>query len=118
MADNERAPEPEPVAPALRVSFEQSGGFAGLLKGCVLEAGKLPADEDAELRRLVAASGLETSSEGTSRGMRDRRQLAITIERPGEKIRVVCDDGCTPEGARPLVAFLVARAKPVRRQGL
>jgi hypothetical protein len=50
----------------------------------------------------------------TSRGTRDRRQLAITIDRGGETVRVACDDGCTPERARPLVAFLAARAKPVR----
>ena len=112
MADDSRSPEP--AAPKLRVSFEQSGGFAGLLKGCVLDADELPADESAELRRLVASSGLETSSEGTSRGTRDRRQLAITIDRGGERVEIVCDDGCTPEEARPLVAFLAARAKPVR----
>ncbi len=102
-----------PRAP-LKVTFEQSGGFAGLVKGCVLDADALPADESAELRRLVAASGLETSSKVTSRGARDRRQLAITIDRGGERVAIVCDDGCTPEGARPLVAFLAARAKPVR----
>jgi hypothetical protein len=112
MANDGRSPEP--AAPKLRVSFEQSGGFAGLLKSCVLDADELPADESAELRRLVAASGLETSSEAASRGMRDRRQLAITIDRGGERVEIVCDDGSTPEDARPLVAFLVARAKPVR----
>jgi hypothetical protein len=46
--------------------------------------------------------------------MRDRRQIAIEIDRAGETVRVVCDDGCTPESVRPLVAFLAARAKPVR----
>jgi hypothetical protein len=104
----------EPAAPTLRVSFEQSGGLAGLLKGCMLDADELPADESAELRRLVAASGLETSSEATSRGTRDRRQLAITIDRGGERIEIVCDDGSTPEDARPLVAFLAARSRPQR----
>ena len=110
MADAADTPEPA----KLRVSFEQSGGFAGLLKGCVLDADELPADESAELRRLVTESGLESSGEAVSRGMRDRRQLAITIDRAGESVRFVCDDGCTPEEARPLVAFLAARAKPVR----
>ena len=70
MADEESTRAP------LKVTFEQSGGFAGLVKGCVLDADALPADESAELRRLVAASGLETSSKVTSRGARDRRQLA------------------------------------------
>ena len=108
MADEESTRAP------LKVTFEQSGGFAGLLKGCVIDADALPADESAELRRLVAASGLNVSCEDLSRGARDRRQLAITIERGGERVAIVCDDGCTPEGARPLVAFLAARAKPVR----
>lgn len=108
MADDE-----SPRAP-LKVSFEQSGGFAGLVKGCVLDAGELPADESAELRRLVASSGLDVSSEDLSRGARDRRQIAITIDRGGERVAIVCDDGCTPEGARPLVAFLAARARPQR----
>ena len=98
----------------LKVVFEQSGGFAGLVKGCVLDADEIPPDVGAELRRLVAASGLDVSREDLSRGARDRRQLAITIERGGERVEIVCDDGSTPEGARPLVAFLAARAKPVR----
>ena len=108
MADEESTRAP------LKVTFEQSGGFAGLVKGCCLDADALPADESAELRRLVAASGLDVSREDLSRGARDRRQIAITIERGGERVAIVCDDGCTPEGARPLVAFLAARARPVR----
>lgn len=104
----------ESTRASLKVTFEQSGGFAGLVKGCMLDADALPADESAELRRLVAASGLDVSREDLSRGARDRRQIAITIERGGERVAIVCDDGCTPEGARPLVAFLAARAKPVR----
>ena len=108
MADEESTRAP------LKVTFEQSGGFAGLIKGCVLDADELPPDVAAELRRLVAASGLDVSREDLSRDARDRRQLAITIDRGGERVTIVCDDGCTPEGARPLVAFLAARAKPVR----
>lgn len=102
-----------PRAP-LKVAFEQSGGFAGIVKGCVLDADELPPDVGAELRRLVAASGLDVSREDLSRGARDRRQLAITIDRGGERVEIVCDDGSTPEGARPLVAFLAARARPQR----
>jgi hypothetical protein len=108
MADDE-APRP-----TLRVSFEQSGGFAGLVKGCILDAEGLAPDAGAELRRLVAASGLETSIRSVSPGTCDRRQYAILIERGGERVELVCDDGSTPEGARPLVAFLAARARPQR----
>ncbi len=108
MADDESLPPP------LKVAFEQSGGFAGLVKGCVLDAGALPPDVAAELRRLVAASGFDVSSAARSRGAHDRRQYAITIDRGGERVAIVCDDGSTPETARPLVAFLAARARPQR----
>jgi len=108
MADDESPPAP------LKVAFEQSGGFAGLVKGCRLDADELPPDAGAELRRLVATSGLDVSMEATSRGARDRRRIAITIERGGERVEIVCDDGSTPEGARSLVAFLAARARTQR----
>lgn len=98
----------------LKVAFEQSGGFAGLVKGCVLDADELPPDVAAELRRLVASSGLDASRETRSRGARDRRQIAITIDRDDERVEIVCDDGSTPVAARPLVAFLAARARPQR----
>ncbi len=108
MADRE-----SPRAP-LKVAFVQSGGFAGLVKGCSLDADELGPDAGAELRRLVASSGLDVSTEAFSRGACDRRQIAITIERGGKRVEIVCDDGSTPEGARPLVAFLAARARPQR----
>ena len=100
--------------PALKVVFEQSGGFAGLVKGCSLDADELAPDDAAELQRLVALSGLSASSAVITPGARDRRQYAITIERGGERVEIVCDDGSAPEGARALVAGLAPRARPQR----
>lgn len=104
---------PRGAGAAVRVAFTQSGGFAGLVRGCTLDAAALEPAERDEFERLVAESGLDASVEATAPGSRDRRQYAIEIERGATRVRVVCDDATLPAPARPLVAFLVARARPI-----
>ena len=41
----------------------QSGGFAGMLKGCTIDTTDLAPDERQELESLVAASGFSESFE-------------------------------------------------------
>ena len=83
-----------------------------MLKGCTIDAADLAPDERQELESLVAASGLTESLERFSSAGRDLRQYEIVIERDAKVQRIVCDDRSVPESARPLVAFLVARAQP------
>ena len=94
----------------MQITFLQSGGFAGTIRGVRLDAAALPAGDRAELERLVAACGLDGSCERFSAGGRDRRQYDLAIERDGRVDRLTCDDGCLPEAARPLLSFLAARA--------
>jgi hypothetical protein len=96
----------------MRITFVQSGGFAGMLKGCTIDAADLTADERREFESLVAASGLTESLERFSSAGRDLRQYEIVIEQHATVQRIVCDDRSMPESARPLVAFLAARARP------
>ena len=83
-----------------------------MLKGCTIEAADLAPDERQELESLVAASGLSESFERFSSAGRDLRQYEIVIEQHATVHRIVCDDRSVPESARPLLAFLVARARP------
>jgi len=96
----------------MRITFMQSGGFAGVLKGCTIEATDLAPEERQELESLVAASGLTESFERFSSAGRDLRQYEIVIEQHASVQRIVCDDRSVPEVMRPLLAFLVARARP------
>ena len=90
----------------------QSGGFAGMLKGCTIDTIDLAADQRQELESLVAASGFSESFEQFSSAGRDLRQYEIVIEQHATVQRIVCDDRSVPDAARPLLAFLVARARP------
>jgi hypothetical protein len=100
----------------MQITFTQSGGFAGAVRGCRIDAAGLPAAERRILEELVAASGLDGSLERFAAAARDRQQYDIRIERDGGTVRVCCDDPCLPEAARPLVRYLAARAGP-RRPG-
>ena len=96
----------------MRITFVQSGGFVGAVKGCVLDADDLAPTERQELESLVAASGLAGSLERLSSAGRDLRQYAVVIERGAMEERLDCDERSVPETARPLIAFLSARARP------
>ncbi len=99
----------------MRITFLQSGGFTGALRGCRLDVAGLPGPERGRLERLVAGCGVEDFGERLSGGGRDRRQYDLAIEQAGRVIRLACDEGSLPESARPLIDYLASRATP---QGL
>ncbi len=93
----------------MRISFTQSGGFAGLVRGCRVDTVTLEPEERTRVEGLVAAAGWDASWERFSEG-RDRFQYEITIECDAAPVHVVCDDACVPAEARPLVAYLKEHA--------
>lgn len=96
----------------MRITFTQSGGFAGLFRHCALDAGSLTESERRSLEALVEASGLTASWERFTAAGRDLTQYEIVIDRDTASVRVCCDDRCLPAEARPLVSFLQERARP------
>ncbi|MEI6255897.1 MAG: protealysin inhibitor emfourin [Planctomycetota bacterium] len=96
----------------MRITFTQSGGFVGAFKGCELDTATLAPEDRREVEALVAGSGLTESSERSSAVARDQRQFEIVLEADSGRVQIVSDEGSLPEAARPLVAFLVARARP------
>ena len=97
----------------MKITFRQSGGFMGRVRGCTVDTSALAAAERSHVEALVQASTLTASFSRQTEGGRDRRQYEITIEHEAAHIHVVCDDGCLPEPARPLVAYLAGCAQPV-----
>jgi hypothetical protein len=97
----------------MRITFTQSGGFVGAVRSCAVDTATLADADRREVEALVAASGLVVPLELFSAGGRDRRQYEITIEKGSAPLRIACDDASLPAAARPLVAFLSARARPV-----
>lgn len=94
------------------VRFMQSGGYAGLLRGCELDTKNLTAEQARELKQLVERSALPASGEFLSDSSRDLHQYEITIEDEGPKISVVFDDETLPQSARQMIGYLKKCSKP------
>jgi hypothetical protein len=97
----------------MKIRFRQTGGFAGLSRGCDLDTAALPRTEADEVARLVAAAKLDALTPARARGA-DRQQYELVVEREGEPaIEARFDDGALTDELAALVNFLRKRSKPV-----
>ena len=100
-----------------KIRFRQTGGFAGLVRGCEIAPEDLSAKDRAELTRLVEKSGLAEKKTGAAKGAagpaRDLVGYEIEIETDAGTAKAHLDDLDLPEAAAPLVDWLQKRAKPV-----
>lgn len=93
----------------MKIQFRQSGGFAGLTRGCTIDTSRLSPADASELEKLTRAS---THSPGVSDSGADMIQYTIEIDDKGQRRSLLVDDmTLTPELA-PLVDFLMQHAKP------
>ncbi|MEA5507811.1 protealysin inhibitor emfourin [Halotia wernerae UHCC 0503] len=92
----------------MRISFERTGGFAGISKRTTLDTATLPPKEANELPRLVEAANLFnlpvqiTSSHPQS----DRFQYKLTVEDNGKQHTVTVSETALPGTLRPLIEWL------------
>ncbi|BAY09923.1 protealysin inhibitor emfourin [Calothrix sp. NIES-2098] len=97
----------------MKVKFSQSGGYAGLIRGCELDTDSLPADEAAKLKSLVEQSGILHAQSKSTPQARDLLNYKITIETNEGAPTVSFDDLSLPENAQPLLKYLQGCAKPM-----
>lgn len=96
--------------------FERSGGFAGLSTSVEISSESLGGEEVEKLKKLIDQSGFYEFQTGDSAGgnMPDQFQYRITIESKGEKKMVELNETTMPETFRPLVDYLIQKARERR----
>jgi hypothetical protein len=94
----------------MKVSFRQSGGFAGLVRGVDLDTSKMDTDDAAELEKLVAASDIQGHTSRRKQAARDLVQYEISIDHAA---RLTFDDHTIPTDVQPLLKYLRARSAPM-----
>ena len=94
------------------VRFTQSGGYAGLLKGCEIDTKTLPPEKAKEVEKLVKASGISAAGTFLSNSSRDLFEYEITIKDGGSEISATYDDESLPSPAKPLIGYLKKCATP------
>ncbi|BAY07859.1 protealysin inhibitor emfourin [Calothrix sp. NIES-2098] len=92
----------------MRISFERTGGFAGISKKTTVDTANLPPNEANELPRLVAAADLFNLPEKITapNPQVDRFQYKLTVEDQGKQHTVTVSEAALPGTLRPLIEWL------------
>ncbi|MEH2067629.1 MAG: protealysin inhibitor emfourin [Nostoc sp.] len=94
----------------MRISFERTGGFAGISKKTTVDTAQLPANEANTLNRLVEAADLFRLPEQITspNPQSDRFQYKLTVEDNGngKQHTVTVSEAALPGTLRPLIEWL------------
>lgn len=94
----------------MKLRFRQSGGFAGLVRGCEMAVANLAP----ELRKLLD-DAMDHPAVKPAPGVvvADAMQYSIAVDAPGSTKEVRFDDTTVPAAFVPLLAHLTAASKPM-----
>ena len=96
----------------MKISFVQSGGFAGIIRGCDLDTEQLDKKEAKKLLDMVQSSGVRTVGLKRSKPRPDVIQYRLTfLDESGEQ-EIVFDDMSVSDQVYPLVEYLQRLSKP------
>ncbi|MDZ7966795.1 MAG: hypothetical protein RM368_17760 [Nostoc sp. DedSLP03] len=92
----------------MRVSFERTGGFAGITKKTTVDTDTLPPHEAATLPQLVEVADLFRLPEliTSPNPQSDRFQYKLTVEDNGKQHTVTVSESALPGTLRPLIEWL------------
>ncbi|PKO22614.1 MAG: hypothetical protein CVU38_08495 [Chloroflexi bacterium HGW-Chloroflexi-1] len=96
----------------MRITFERSGGFAGMRLRATVQTAALPAEEAREIEALVAAADFFNLPPILSapRPGADRFQYEITVEDGARSHTVRVDEAAVPATLQPLLRRLTRMA--------
>ncbi|ALF53873.1 hypothetical protein ACX27_15060 [Nostoc piscinale CENA21] len=92
----------------MRITFERTGGFAGITKKKTLDTNNLPAKEAKELPLLVQAADLFRlpAQIPSPNPQSDRFQYRLTVEDNDKQHTVIVSEAALPGTLRPLIEWL------------
>jgi hypothetical protein len=96
----------------MKLTFRQSGGFAGLIRGCEIDTDTLSPDEAASLQKMVRQSGILETTKRSNPDARDLMGYEVIVETVEGTFQVSFDELGIPKKAILLLEFLSARAEP------
>jgi hypothetical protein len=96
----------------MRVTFERSGGFAGLMLTTSIESAALSEGEAMRLRQLVeSANFFQLPAEIPSSAQPDSFQYEMTVEMDNQQHTVAVGETSVPETLRPLINWCMEKAR-------
>ena len=100
----------------MKISFERSGGFAGLHVALNVDLNSLPASDAVALQKLVKDADFFNLPEGASGQTRaDGFQYMLSVQADGHQRTMHLSDGSIPDKLQPLLNDLGIRARSQQR---
>ena len=101
----------------MRISFERSGGFAGITMKTAVDEKDLAPDEAQKLRNLVEeADFFNSPGKIMSQSPRpDRFQYELRLEEKGRQHTVTMSEEALPQKLKPLVNWLMEKSRQTRK---
>jgi len=101
----------------LRISFERSGGFAGITMKTAVDEKDLAPGEAQKLRQLVEeADFFNSPGKIMSRSPQpDRFQYELRLEETGRQHTVTMSEEAMPAKLKPLVNWLMEKSRQTRK---
>ncbi|MGE3843035.1 MAG: protealysin inhibitor emfourin [Vicinamibacterales bacterium] len=96
----------------MRIRFTVSGGFAGVVKECVIDTTAMPPSERIRIEELVEPALQLPPGEFLSRTGRDLEQYQIAVDNGDVQVCFIYDSATVVAPARRLVAYLKKCARP------
>lgn len=102
----------------MKISYRETGGFAGLGRGADLDLESLPPSEATRLRKIVDEARLGDLRASGPSAARDLVGYEIAVEGDdGKRVVARFDDATVPESATALLEVLQERARPLPPRG-
>ncbi|MBW4592333.1 MAG: hypothetical protein KME46_05260 [Brasilonema angustatum HA4187-MV1] len=95
----------------MRISFERTGGFAGISTKKTVDTASIPANEADQLPSLLEAADFFNLPENITASTRqaDRFQYKLTVEDKGREHTVTVSEAALPGTLRPLIEWFQKR---------
>ena len=100
----------------MKIHFERSGGFAGMLTTVSVDTSLLPSEQAGQIQNIVEDANffnLTSAPPPPKRGVADYFIYKITVE-DGRKHTVECTDIAMQPSIKPLIDFLGTQVKKAR----
>jgi hypothetical protein len=104
---------------AMRISFERTGGFAGIRLAADIDLDQLPEEDAKKIYDMVESINFNELPEGPSNpGAVDQFNYTITVRVEHTEHTIITDDASAPEDLRPLLDELNQMARRQARRPL
>jgi hypothetical protein len=99
------------VEERIRIEFERSGGFGGLVTRRTVDTATLPPDAAVALRALLEAADIDAVRPGGGLPVPDAYQYRLVVQRGAGRSELTISDPEVPATLRPLLRYLATAGR-------